>query len=179
MFLLGTVPVYCKFKKCCMGILAKLYRPLGSLKAATGGVVLRPKNQNAFRCHCRRRRLCQLAQSNEGREQEDAAQPPTQNNRQVTMAEAAEIPTQGLPQQVQMGNAFVPFAQHPNLFVKQTKKGCIQEMLGCEAKTEFKVATMEQKEEDHMYILEDTSFLNRLCLGGIRPWEMVSLLAHQ
>ena len=35
--------------------------------------------------------------------------------------------------------------KHTNLFIKQTRKGCYQEMLGCEAQTEFKIATMEDK----------------------------------
>ncbi|KAJ1443018.1 hypothetical protein B484DRAFT_441779 [Ochromonadaceae sp. CCMP2298] len=36
-------------------------------------------------------------------------------------------------------------ANNTNLFVKQTRKGCFQELLGCEANTEFKIATMENQ----------------------------------
>ncbi len=39
---------------------------------------------------------------------------------------------------------------------------------------QYKVATMDQKDLDIFYVLEDTSFFNRFCLGGLRPWEMVS-----
>lgn len=35
---------------------------------------------------------------------------------------------------------------HSGLFFKQTRKGCFQECLGCEAQTEFNIATMENKE---------------------------------
>jgi len=44
--------------------------------------------------------------------------------------------------------------------------------MGCEAKTEFKIATMANREADIMYALEDTSFMNRLLCGNTRPWEM-------
>lgn len=62
--------------------------------------------------------------------------------------------------------------KHTNLFIKQTRKGCYQEMLGCEAQTEFKIATMEDKNTNIYYALENTSCLNRFCLGRIRPFTM-------
>ena len=44
--------------------------------------------------------------------------------------------------------------------------------MGCEAKTEFKIATMENQQGDFLYALEDTSCMNRFICGGNRPWEI-------
>lgn len=61
---------------------------------------------------------------------------------------------------------------YANLFMKQTKKGWFQECLGCEAQTEFKIATMEDRNTNIFYALEDTTCLNRFCLNGCRPFVM-------
>ena len=37
------------------------------------------------------------------------------------------------------GDGAKMLAGYESLFVKQTKKGCIQELLGCEATNEFKI----------------------------------------
>jgi hypothetical protein len=62
--------------------------------------------------------------------------------------------------------------KHKNLFVKQTRKGCFQEMLGCEAKTEFKIATMEDKQTDIFYAIEESSCCIRFCCPAIRSFTM-------
>ena len=59
-----------------------------------------------------------------------------------------------------------------NLFVKQTKKGCFQELCGCEANTEFKIATMDKREDDIYYALENTSCCVRFCCRGNRPFQI-------
>jgi hypothetical protein len=60
----------------------------------------------------------------------------------------------------------------PTLMVKQTRKGCLQEMMGCEAQSEFQIATKEDKEKNIMYALEDSNFLIRLCYPANRGVSM-------
>lgn len=61
------------------------------------------------------------------------------------------------------------------LFIKQTKKGCIQELLGCEAVNEFKI--YENKDQakggtvEIGYSLEESSFLQRFCCANMRGFE--------
>lgn len=69
-------------------------------------------------------------------------------------------------------DSFSPLAQHPNLFVRQTKKGCIQEMFGCEAETEFKISTMEAKDQVLYYAIEKSSCCIRFCCPMLRPFDM-------
>lgn len=78
---------------------------------------------------------------------------------------AAEI-----PEQLSMGGGVEALAAHNDLFVKQTRRGCIQELMGCEAKTEFKVATKANQQGDIMYALEESSFCIRLICKQNRPW---------
>mmetsp|Transcript_42463 Transcript_42463/g.96668 ORF Transcript_42463/g.96668 Transcript_42463/m.96668 type:complete len:257 (+) Transcript_42463:95-865(+) len=78
-----------------------------------------------------------------------------------------------LPQQLSMGGAGLDaLAPHADFFVKQTRKGCVQEMMGCEAKTEFKIATMGNQQADVLYALEESSFLQRFLISPIREWNM-------
>lgn len=63
-------------------------------------------------------------------------------------------------------------AAQTGLFVKQTRKGCFQELMGCEATTEFDIANMEDREKNIMYALEESSFCIRLCCKNIRPFKM-------
>ena len=64
-------------------------------------------------------------------------------------------------------------AKYPNLFVKQTKKGCLQELLcGCDANNEFKIATMEDKQHDVFYAIEDTSCCIRFFCSTARPFKI-------
>lgn len=71
------------------------------------------------------------------------------------------------------------FARYNNLFVKQTRRGCVQEMMGCEAKNEFLIATVEEKNNNIMYALEDASFLCRLCCKAQRESKMTVTLGSQ
>jgi len=61
---------------------------------------------------------------------------------------------------------------HSGLFFKQTRKGCFQECLGCEAQTEFNIATMENKEDDILYAIEETNCCLRFFCGRFRPFDM-------
>jgi hypothetical protein len=65
---------------------------------------------------------------------------------------------------------------YPNLLVKQTRKGWFQECFGCEANTEFLVATKEAPNNNFMYALEETSCMIRFCCGKNRPFDMT--LSH-
>jgi len=44
--------------------------------------------------------------------------------------------------------------------------------MGCEAKTEFQISTMENKENFILYALEDTSCINRFICSNYRSWVM-------
>lgn len=71
------------------------------------------------------------------------------------------------------------------MLVKQTARGCLQECMGCEAKSEFQISdfdpsmtdgvflvegAMDKKNE--MYALEKSSCLCRLCWRDGRPFDM-------
>jgi hypothetical protein len=64
------------------------------------------------------------------------------------------------------------FLDEPNLCVKQTRKGALQEFFGCDANTEFKIATMTNQQHDIYYATEDTSFCIRLFCKGCRPFTI-------
>lgn len=77
------------------------------------------------------------------------------------------------------------FGKHEALLVKQTMRGCIQECLGCEAKSEFQVAGLEWSQVDgykvnedamnapnEMYAIEQSSCCCRLCWRDGRPFNM-------
>jgi len=77
------------------------------------------------------------------------------------------------------------FGDKNGLLVKQTMRGCLQECLGCEAKSEFKVSRMEfdwmddyrlveeaKTQADEMYALEESSCCCRLCWRDGRPFNM-------
>lgn len=73
-----------------------------------------------------------------------------------------------------------------SVLVKQTRKGCIQECLGCEARSEYNISPMDfsymetggtlKKEAlqqyDKMYALEESSFCMRCCWRDGRPMEI-------
>jgi len=74
------------------------------------------------------------------------------------------------------------FGPKDSMLVKQTMRGCIQECLGCEAKSEYKVSNMDYsymdgtklKEgtmtlPDELYILEESNCCARICLQDGRP----------
>uniref|UniRef100_A0A7S0FDM4 Phospholipid scramblase n=1 Tax=Pyrodinium bahamense TaxID=73915 RepID=A0A7S0FDM4_9DINO len=72
------------------------------------------------------------------------------------------------------------------LLVKQTARGCCQECMGCEAKSEYKISAMDfgymrsggwlnegaMTQQDEMYALEESSFLMRCCWRDGRAMEV-------
>ena len=63
-------------------------------------------------------------------------------------------------------------AKHEQIFVKQTKKGCVQELMGCEANNEFNIfPSKEQLDSQIMYSLEDTSCPMRFCCNNNRAFD--------
>jgi len=78
------------------------------------------------------------------------------------------------------------FGNATGLLVKQTMRGCLQECLGCEAKSEFTMSHMEWADldtyrisaeamarPDVAYALEESGFCCRLCWRDGRPFDMV------
>lgn len=77
-------------------------------------------------------------------------------------------------------------ADKDGLLVKQTTRGCIQECLGCEAKSEYKISKMEwdmieygykvvdggMHEKDVLYALEESSCCIRFCWRDGRGFNM-------
>lgn len=69
------------------------------------------------------------------------------------------------------------------ILVKQTARGCLQECMGCEAKSEYKISAMDfgymnsgglmkdgaTTQPDEMYALEQSSFFMRCCWRDGRP----------
>ena len=93
------------------------------------------------------------------------------------------------PKQVEMdaGSSSLEaiFGPHEALLVKQTMRGCLQECLGCDAKSEYKVAPFNAQEidgirvsdaamavPDVMYALEQSSCLCRTCNAAGRNFQM-------
>ena len=60
-------------------------------------------------------------------------------------------------QQQQMGVSILN--NYSNLFAKQTRKGCFQTLLGCDAQTEFRVSTIDAVNHDVFYVLEESGLL--------------------
>lgn len=57
--------------------------------------------------------------------------------------------------------------------MRQTRRGCFQELLGCEAKTEFKY--YKNGDEDKFAVsLEESNIFCRLCCAPIRPYEVAA-----
>jgi len=101
------------------------------------------------------------------------------------VAAMAEI---GKPAQMEMGASIVDdeFGPHNALLVKQTMRGCLQECMGCEAKSEFTIAPLDPSHvngfslseqalntPDIMYALEESSCCCRLCWRDGRPFDMI------
>lgn len=89
---------------------------------------------------------------------------------------------QAVPAQISMKDAgSAPlhnfFDGKESFLVKQTPRGCCQELLGCEAKSEYKISAMDfeymrsggwlkegaTSQPDEMYALEESSFCMRCC----------------
>ena len=67
------------------------------------------------------------------------------------------------PQSMQRGHQAI-LDQYPNMIVKQTCKGWLQELLlGCEAAQEYIISGVDSPQQMAMYALEEPSFFNRCC----------------
>jgi len=64
------------------------------------------------------------------------------------------------------------FGNHSNILIKQTRKGCIRNLLGCIAQTEARVATMQDQDIDRFYILEESHWFCRIFFECIHPFSM-------
>ena len=60
---------------------------------------------------------------------------------------------------------------YQSLSVQQTLKGCFQELLGCEANTEFRIATLENKTNYVMHAQEHTECWKRFFCANMREWD--------
>ena len=69
----------------------------------------------------------------------------------------------------------VMLRDHTEVLVKQTRRGCLQELCGCEATNEFNIFPSVEKAKDSgsqfMYSLEESSFCCRLCCKNMRAFE--------
>jgi len=63
-------------------------------------------------------------------------------------------------------------SSNTNLFVMQTRRGCLQETMGCEAKTEFNISTNQDKNTHILYALEESGCCIRTFCPNIRNWKM-------
>lgn len=63
-----------------------------------------------------------------------------------------------------------------SIVVKQTRKGCFQQCLGCDPNQEFKITTEakhEAKDKEHLfYAVEKTNCCLRFICGGMRPYTI-------
>lgn len=64
------------------------------------------------------------------------------------------------------------FGSRKSLRLKQTRKGCLRDLLGCEAKNEFTIATQEDTETQVLYAQEESNFWIRLFCNAMRPVEI-------
>ena len=64
------------------------------------------------------------------------------------------------------------FANNKNLFVQQTRKGCFRNLLGCEAKAEFNIATIEKPTENIFYAHEESSCCMRMLCPACNPFTI-------
>jgi hypothetical protein len=74
------------------------------------------------------------------------------------------------PTQASMSR-YAVLQNHKQVMVAQTRKGCIQELMGCEAKNEFYIHPQDTSNPPFLYSLEESSFLCRLCCKNQRPFK--------
>jgi len=96
----------------------------------------------------------------------------------------AEAPAQ--QQMANSANLETYFGNKQAILVKQTARGCFQECMGCEAKSEYKISAMDHQymetggilkegatsQTDEMYVLEESSFFMRCCWRDGRPMKV-------
>jgi hypothetical protein len=110
----------------------------------------------------------------------NAQMKPDSSSRKLTSVlytEASRKAEAAIPEQIKMqsGGSSGGFSalSGSNLFVKQTRRGCLQELIGCDAKSEFLISTLEAKENFFLYALENSSWILRFVCGSNRPWEII------
>jgi len=100
--------------------------------------------------------------------------------------ETGEEGTAGVQQTMKGSGPFAVFEPHENVLVKQTMRGCLQECMGCEAKSEYLVSQHQwemadkqgwmqpggREQHDILYALEQSSCLQRCCLKDGRSMEL-------
>jgi hypothetical protein len=89
---------------------------------------------------------------------------------------------QDMSQGANMGTSIAANFEFEGLMVKQTMKGCFREACGCEDTSEYKISDFDasiadhsgfmkegvQTKPNHMYALEESSFIQRCCWPGGR-----------
>jgi len=88
---------------------------------------------------------------------------------------------------VAMGNGVQAFANFDDIYITQTPKGCFQEMMGCDANTEFLFGTRSKPPQSAplglngptgppiyslFYAIEDSSFCCRYCCSTARTSQL-------
>ena len=63
------------------------------------------------------------------------------------------------------------FENYDTIAVRQTRKGCLQTMCGCDANEQYKI-TAKDSEDPIMMANEETDFCIRLVCSGARPFKI-------
>jgi hypothetical protein len=69
-----------------------------------------------------------------------------------------------------IGSSTQPLSNYKNLFFKQSRRGWLQNCLGCENKVEMRIATIENRDHDIMYAIEESDCIYRTCCPGHHPF---------
>jgi hypothetical protein len=93
---------------------------------------------------------------------------PVQQIQQIQLVPVMMVPAQ--PQQPAIDRS--DLMNYEEILVKQTKKGWCQELMGCEANTEFKIAAKATPTDNVLYAIEDTSCCLRFFMPSLRPFAM-------
>jgi hypothetical protein len=74
---------------------------------------------------------------------------------------------------IHQGSAGVAvFGPTPNLVVKQTRKGCLRTMMGCDAKNEFLISTQENPNLNHLFAVEESGCFCRTFFAAVHPFDI-------
>jgi len=80
------------------------------------------------------------------------------------------IPPPQLTMSARAGSDMI--SEHTSLYVKQTRRGWFQELLGYDAKPEFNIATLQTRDVNIMYAREDSSSWARVLCHNHHQWDM-------
>ena len=59
-----------------------------------------------------------------------------------------------------------------NIFAKQSRKGCLRTLCGCDSATEFKIGTIEKPDSNVFYVKEESGCCCRVFCQPIHPFRM-------